>query len=139
MRFLLDTNVVSEMVQVKPNAGVMTWLAEADEDDVYVSVITLAELRYGVERLRTGKRRMRLAEWLHGELPLRFEGRIVPIDDVVAGGWGKVVARRKAVGRPIGAMDAFVAATAIAYEMTIVTRNVSDFTPSLKGILDPWT
>jgi len=100
-------------------------------------VISLAELRYGVERLAAGSRRRRLEEWLGRELPLRFEGRILPVDTNVAEVWGKTVSRSEAAGRPIGAMDAFLAATAETHQLTLVTRNISDF-PLLKAVLNPW-
>jgi predicted nucleic acid-binding protein len=138
MSFLLDTNAVSEWVKLRPDPGVIGWMDAADEDRVFISVISLAELSYGVERLPAGKRRKRLEEWLQHELPLRFEGRILPVDADVAEAWGKIVSRSEAVGRPIGAMDAFLAATAEVHSLTLVTRNVSDF-PLLKAVLNPWT
>jgi toxin FitB len=138
MTFLLDTTVVSEWVKSRPNRGVVAWLAAVDEDRVFISVVTLAELRYGIERMATGSRRMRLDGWLRNELPLRFEGRVLPIDAIVADGWGKVVARSEAAGRPISAMDALIAATAETHDMALVTRNISDFEASLKLIINPW-
>ena len=80
MNFLLDTNVVSEWVRARPDEGVVAWLANVDEDRVFVSVVTLAELRYGVERMAEGRRRGRLEEWLREELPLRFEARLLDFD-----------------------------------------------------------
>ncbi len=138
MSFLLDTNVVSEWVKSRPNSGVGAWLAEVDEDRVFISVVTLAELRYGIERMAAGSRRKRLEEWLRDELPVRFEGRVLPVDSTVADAWGKVVARGEAVGRPISAMDAFIAATAETHGLTLVTRNASDFESSVKAIVNPW-
>jgi predicted nucleic acid-binding protein len=136
--FLLDTNVVSEWVKPWPNAGVITWLDEADEDRLFLSVVTLAELRRGIERLEPGRRRKRLDEWLRDELPERFEGRMLPVDAAVAGGWGLLVARRETAGRAIGVMDAFIAATASAHGLTLVTRNVADFKGTLRSVLNPW-
>jgi toxin FitB len=138
MTFLLDTTVVSEWVKSRPNRGVVAWLAQADEDRVFISVITLAELRYGIERMAAGSRRKRLDEWLRNELPRRFEGRVLSIDAIVADGWGKLVARREAAGRPISAMDALIAATTEVHGMTLVTRNTSDFEASLELIINPW-
>lgn len=138
MSFLLDTTVVSEWVKTRPNRGVFAWLAEADEDRVFISVVTLAELRHGIERMATGSRQKRLDGWLRHDLMLRFEGRVLLIDAIVADGWGKVVARSEAAGRPIGAMDAFIAATAEAHGMTLVTRNTSDFEASLRHVINPW-
>jgi toxin FitB len=136
--FLLDTNVVSEWVKSRPDRSVVAWLAAVDEDQVFISVVTLAELRYGLERMTAGSRRNRIAQWLQDDLPPRFDGRILSIDHIVADVWGKVVARSEAAGRPIGAMDAFIAATAEAHGLILVTRNVSDFEASIKAIINPW-
>ena len=110
---------------------------DTDEDRIFISVVSLAELHYGVECMARGKRRSRLEQWLQHELPLRFESRILPVDTNVAEAWGKTVSRSEAAGRPMGAMDAFLAATAETYQLTVVTRNVSDF-PLLKAVLNPW-
>ncbi|MGA1986901.1 MAG: type II toxin-antitoxin system VapC family toxin [Candidatus Sulfotelmatobacter sp.] len=138
MNFLLDTNTVSEWVKPRPNPGLIHWTESVDEDRVFLSVISLAELRYGVERMPEGARRSRLERWLRDELPLRFEGRILPIDDKVAETWGRTVSRCEALGRPIDAMDAFLSSTADVHRLTLVTRNVSDF-PTLKTVLNPWS
>lgn len=139
MTFLLDTNVLSEWTKPRPNTGVVAWLAEVDEDRVFISVVTLAELRHGIERMLAGARRKRLDEWLRDELPLRFEARVLPVDGAVADAWGKIVARAETAGRPIHAMDAFIAATADVHGLTLITRNASDFEVSLKAIVNPWT
>jgi predicted nucleic acid-binding protein len=138
MSFLLDTNAVSEWTKPRPNPGLIGWMESTDEDRVFISVITLAELRYGVERLAPGARRRRLEAWLEHEVPLRFEGRILPVDADIAEAWGKTVSRSDAAGRPIGAMDAFLAATAEFHHLTLVTRDVSDF-QLLKAVFNPWT
>ena len=138
MSFLLDTNVVSEWTKPQPNAGVITWLEAVDEDRVFLSVATLAELRHGIERLASGARRRKLDGWLREELPLRFEARILPVTVEVADEWGRVIARCEASGRPLAAMDGLIAATATVYDLTLVTRNVSDFETALKAVLNPW-
>jgi predicted nucleic acid-binding protein len=138
MSFLIDTNVVSEWVRPRPNPGVLSWLAEADEDRIFMSVVTLAELRRGIARLAHSPRRNRLDEWLRDELPLRFEGRLLPIDAVVAAAWGDVVAEREEHGRPMSAMDAFIAATARVHHLTLVTRNTRDFEGSVSEIHNLW-
>lgn len=138
MNFLLDTNVISEWVKPRPDPGVVAWTAWVDEDRTHLSVVTLAELRRGVVRLEEGARRRRLDEWLRGELPLRFEGRILVIDARVADDWGEVVAARERAGRPIGMTDAFMAATARVHDLTLVTRNTVDFEPSVESILNPF-
>jgi predicted nucleic acid-binding protein len=139
VNFLLDTTVVSEWMKPLPNPGVIGWLSEVDEDRVYLSVMTLAELRYGTERLAPGTRRTRLESWLRDELPLRFEGRVLLIEAAIADAWGRIVNRCSAAGKPIGVMDAFFASTAEVHALTLVTRNVSDFAPSQVLLFNPWT
>ena len=139
MSFLLDTDAVCEWTKPRPNVGVVQWLAEVDEDEVFLSVVTFAELRHGIERLPGGARRRRLDEWLRHDLPLRFEARIVGVDGAIADEWGRLVARREARGRPMSAMDALIAATAQVHDLTLVTRNTADFQGSVKSLLDPWT
>jgi toxin FitB len=137
--FLLDTNVVSEWVKPRPNPGVVAWLEMVDEDRVFLSVITLTELRYGIERMAPTIKRKRLEEWLQEELPLRFEGRTLGIDPTVADACGKLVAHSQAVGHRMELMDAFIAATAQNYSLTVVTRNTSHFEPLVTTILNPWS
>ena len=139
MTFLLDTNVLSEPVKERPNSGVLEWLSQANEDEVFVSVVTITELRYGVERLATGKRRERLDSWLRKDLISRFEGRILPVDLPIANVCGALMARSESMGRPLEARDAFIAATAEVHGLTLVTRNTSDFETTLKAIVSPWT
>jgi toxin FitB len=137
--FLLDTNVVSEWVRPQPNSGVVSWLANVDEDRVFISVVTLTELRYGIERMIAGRRRKRVEDWLAGELLARFDGRILAVDQTVADISGRFVARSEAAGRPMEAIDAFLAATAEVHRLTLVTRNQSDFKAVLKSTVNPWT
>lgn len=139
MNFLLDTNVLSEPMKERPNSRVLEWLAQVNEDQVFMSVVTITELRYGVERLATGKRRERLDAWLRKELISRFEGRILPVDLRIAETCGGLIARSESMGRPIEARDAFIAATAEVHGLTLVTRNTSDFEPILKATVNPWT
>ncbi len=139
MNFLLDTNVVSEWVKPRPDPGVIEWLADADEDRLFLSVATLAELRYGVERLPVGRKSAQLREWLETELTSRFEGRVVVIDDTVAGAWGKLLAKADAAGRPMSTMDGFLAATAAVHQMTLVTRNEMDFAAAAIKTFNPWS
>src|SRR5271166_2868045 len=131
MNFLLDTMVVSEWVKQHPRPSVVAWLANADEDRVFISVATLAELRSGIERMAAGSRRKRLDDWLRSDLPGRFDAR-------VAEHWGTVVARSEAAGRQISSMDAWIAATALAHGMILVTRNTSDFEAVIAQMINPW-
>jgi toxin FitB len=136
--FLLDTNVVSEWTKPRPDPGVVAWLDTVDEDRALLSVVTVAELRRGIARLQPGVRRTRLDEWLRHDLLLRFESRILPIDAAVADAWGEIMASRDALGCPMTAMDAMIAATAIVHDLTLITRNEADFRPTLEMIVNPW-
>jgi predicted nucleic acid-binding protein len=139
MRFLLDTNVVSEWTKPAPNRGLISWLAEVDEDRTVLSAITIAELRYGIQRLPAGKRRRQLDDWLIADLSLRFAERILPVDAEVADLFGRLVDRSEKSGRPLGIMDAFIAATAELHQLTLVTRDTSDFVHLLPALINPWT
>lgn len=138
MNYLLDTNVVSEWTKPRPHAGVVAWLTDTDEDRVFLSVITLAELRHGVERMPAGARRSRLDAWLSEALPSRFEGRLLSVGTETADRWGRVVARAQASGRSIAAMDAWLAATCEQHGLTLVTRDAADFATSGVPTLNPW-
>ena len=139
MTFLLDTNAVSEWVGPLPNRGLIEWLATVDEDRVYISVMTIAELRFGIERLPAGARRKRLENWFTTDLLMRFDKRIIPIDVEIADVCGRFVNRGRAAGRPLEPMDAFIAATAQVADLTLVTRNLSDFDVLGVPTISPWT
>jgi toxin FitB len=137
--FLLDTYVVSEWIKARPNEGVVSWLAKIGEDQTFLSVVTLTELRHAIERMAHGARKARLDSWIHQDLLRRFDGRILPVDLMVADECGRLLARSEAAGHPIEARDAFIAATAEVYELTLVTRNVAHFRSAVKSIFMPWT
>jgi len=137
--FLLDTNVVSEWVKPQPDPQVMMWLADVDEDRVFMSVVSFGEIRHGIERMPHGRRRERLLSWLTDALPQRFEGRILDVDRRIAEAWGVIMARGQKAGVVMGSMDAFFAATAQTRGLTLVTRNVRDFSLADIALLNPWT
>lgn len=139
MSFLLDTNVVSEEIKPQPDPGVVQWMQDADEERVYITTITVAELRFGVARLPEGRRRRMIENWLTHQLLDRFADRLLPVDATVADAWGRVVAASYAAGRPISILDGFLAATALVNDLTIVTRNVSDFAATGLDLLNPWS
>lgn len=138
MNFLLDTNIVSEWIKPQPHSGVINWLSSVDEDRVHLSVVTLAELRHGIERMPDGKRRERLEQWVQDELTQRFDGRVVEINARTADIWGRIVAKCQSIGKPMGTMDAFIAATAMVHQFTLVTRNVTDFLATDVQLINPW-
>jgi len=136
--FLLDTNCVSELVRLKPQPRVLEWIEAADEGMLYLSVLTLGEIRKGLVGLPLGKRRTRLEAWLEVELRSRFAGRLLPIDEQVANRWGLLAAQAKRKGKPLAIIDGLLAATALHHNLTMVTRNISDFAGAQVTVLDPW-
>jgi len=136
--FLVDTNCISEVVRVKPEPRVLAWIEAADESLLYLSVLALGEIRKGVAALPQSRRRSRLETWLEVELQARFSGRILPIDVAVADRWGLLAANAKASGKPLSAIDGLLAATAIHHNLTVVSRDVSDFTHVPVQVLNPW-
>jgi len=136
--FLLDTNCISELVRRKPEARVLEWIEAADESLLYLSVLTLGEIRKGVARLPQGKRRTHLETWLELDLQTRFAGRILPIDAPVADRWGLLAAEAKRKGSVLSAIEGLLAATALQHNLTIVSRNVSDFADTHAPVLNPW-
>ncbi|WP_166352354.1 type II toxin-antitoxin system VapC family toxin [Phytoactinopolyspora limicola] len=139
MTFLLDTNAVSEWFKPRPNSGLMAWMHMVDEDRTYVSVITLGELRKGVERLPSGWRRQRLQLWLIDDLRARFEHRVLSVDAETGDAWGRLIARTEKAGCRVGVTDALIAATAEVHALKVVTRNVKHFEPTGVPVLNPWT
>jgi predicted nucleic acid-binding protein len=136
--FLVDTNCISEVVRVKPEPRVLAWIEAADESLLYVSVLTLGEIRKGLAARPQSIRRSRLETWLEVELQARFSGRILPIDVAVADRWGLLAANAKASGKALSTIDGLLAATAIHHNLTVVSRNVSDFTRLPVQVLNPW-
>jgi len=136
--FLLDTNCISELVRSKPEPRVLDWMEAADESLLYLSVLTLGEIRKGTAGLPQGKRRTHLETWLELDLQARFSGRILPIDTAIADRWGLLAAEAKRKGRTLSAIDGLLAATAVHHNLTIVSRNVSDFAHTHAAVLNPW-
>lgn len=136
--FLVDTNCISEVVRFKPEPRVMAWMEAADESLLHLSVLTMGEIRKGLAALPQSKRRSQLETWLELELRTRFSGRILPIDAAVADRWGLLAANAKRSGKVLSSIDGLLAATAIQHDLTIVSRNVSDFVSTEVPIVNPW-
>lgn len=136
MSYLLDTNVLSELRRKTPNTGVVEWFAQRPASTLYLSVLTLGELRKGVEGMADASRRTALLDWLEAELPIFFTGRILSVDAQVADRWGRLVA---AANRPVPAIDSLLAATAAHHGLSLVTRNVRDFANLGLEVIKPWT
>ena len=138
MNYLLDTNVISELVVRQPNQQVIEWLDNLDPGTVYLTVITIGEIRKGIERLPPSKRRDKVKEWLEGDLLLRFQGRILDITIEVMLVWGELTGRLENEGRPIAAIDALIAAIALQGNYGLITRNDSDFEHTGVTVINPW-
>ena len=139
MRLLLDTNVLSEVTRPVPDARVLEWLDGLDEDRSFISVVSIAEIRRGVALMDEGRKREALAEWLTRDLPQRFEQRVLPVDEPVALAWGDLMGLAKRRGRGLSSMDGLIAATAVARQLTLATRNTKDFEGFGVELFDPWT
>ncbi len=138
MTYLLDTNVISEVRRPQPDVNVLTWLDGADEERLYLSVITVGELARGIALLPSGKRKVALAEWLGTDLQLRFGHRLLSVDGEAAFIWGRLMADARRQGRALSVMDGWIAAIALRHQLVIVTRNVRDFDNLGLEIFNPW-
>jgi predicted nucleic acid-binding protein len=138
MNYLLDTNVISELISKRPDKKVVEWLDRLDPNTVYLSVITIGEIRKGIEKLAPSKRKDRVKEWLEGDLLLRFQGRILGITTEVMLIWGELTGRLEKDGRRITAIDSLVTAIALQGNYRLVTRNEHDFQNTGVTIINPW-
>ncbi len=137
MNFLLDTNVISEPKQKKPHAKVLEWLDAQDESKLYLSVLTVGEIKKGITRLDSSKKKAELEKWLE-KLRNRFSRRILSLTEKTFLAWGKMYGEfeRKGVARPV--FDSLLEATALEHDLIFVTRNVKNFQNSQVTILNPW-
>jgi tRNA(fMet)-specific endonuclease VapC len=138
MKYLLDTNVISELVTTKPNLRVVNWIDSLDPDDVYLSVVTIGEIRKGIEKLPESKRKARLFTWLMDDLLLRFDGHILSLDVAVALAWGELTGRLARRGMLLSAVDSLIAAIALTHHCSLATRNESDFKATGIVVVNPW-
>ena len=138
MTFLLDTCVISELVAKQPNLRVVQWVDSIDEDKLFLSAITIGEIKRGIEKLADSGRKSALAEWLEGDLLIRFTDRILPIDVPVMLVWGQLAADLEKQGRRMPAIDSLIAATCLQGGLDLVTRNESDFAHSGVTVVNPW-
>jgi predicted nucleic acid-binding protein len=138
LSFLLDTCVISELVKAEPNVSVLAWLQDADEDSLFLSVLTLGELEKGIARARDLLRKAKLINWVHRDLAERFRGRVLPIDVRIAERWGALVGESERRGAPLPVIDSLLAATSLQHDLTIVTRNTADMRRCGARCLNPW-
>ena len=137
MSYLLDTNVVSESERESPDANVLKWLDETDPTDVYLSALTVGEIKKGSAKLPAGKRKAHIENWLEN-VRRQFGRRILPITEQTFLVWGRMMAgfEERGIVRP--ALDSFLEATALEHDLVLVTRNVRNFRETSTTILNPW-
>jgi tRNA(fMet)-specific endonuclease VapC len=138
MKYLLDTNVISELVAKSPNPQVIGWIDSLDQNSIYLSVITIGEIRKGIEKLVDSTRKATLNSWLNDDLLVRFAGHILILDVAVMVRWGELTGQLERVGRPLPAIDSMIAALAIHHGCVLVTRNQEDFKGTGLNIINPW-
>jgi len=139
VNYLLDTNVISELVAREPEAQVLRWVDAVDPASLFLSVITIGEIQKGISRLAETRRRDELTSWLQQDLLGRFRDHILAIDSATMLTWGSLTADLEKKGQPMPAIDSLLAATAAAYGMTLVTHNTGDFIAAGIRLLNPWT
>ena len=138
--FLLDTNVLSEFSRsaVPPNPRVKRWVESAQTETLFSSVLSLGEIRKGIDLLPPGKKRHELEGWLDEDLNGWFGDNLLPVTRAISERWGSLAARSQQQGKPLGSIDGLLAATALEYGLTVVTRNTRHFQDLGVGIFDPW-
>jgi len=130
LKYLLDTNIISEFVSKKPSQKVLDYINSLDENDIYLSVITIGEIRFGIEKLdkENQKKKIKmLSDWLENDLIQRFNGRILDVDLEIMLKWGEVNAQLQKIGKPMPIMDSLIASSCLAKELILITRNEKDF------------
>ncbi|HMD85664.1 MAG TPA: type II toxin-antitoxin system VapC family toxin [Terriglobia bacterium] len=136
--FLLDTNIPSELTKPMPEPRVTAWVDAQDNASLYLSVVSVGELRRGFTALPQSKRRAQLEEWFEQYLLPLFAGRILPITQSIGNRWGVLRGECQLRGTPLNMADGMIAATALEHDLTLVTRNVKDFAGLGVVLLNPW-
>lgn len=138
MRYLLDTCVISELASKKPETAVIDWIDSLDDEHLYLSVITIGEIKKGIEKLPDSDRKNVVSAWLAEDLLSRFQGRVLAVETAVMLTWGTLTARLEQQGAPMPAIDSLIAAIALTENLTLVTRNTGDFQETGAVLFNPW-
>ncbi|GHV92615.1 ribonuclease VapC [Spirochaetia bacterium] len=136
MKYLLDTNVISELQKANPHPKVNAFVENINEDDIFICVVSVGEIAFGIEKLPEGKKRNDLSFWLYRQILGLFEDRVIPLETEVLLEWGRI---RAQTDRTLPIVDALIAAAALTHRCTLVTRNTRDF-KDIGGlnVLNPW-
>ncbi len=137
--FVLDTNVVSEPTAKHPDARAVAWFAAQDGESLFLTALTLGELRCGILLLDAGRKKRGLLDWLESEIKTTFAGRILPADAAVMEKWADLAAAARRTGRDPRSLDLMIAATALVHDFTLATRNTADFAETGVRLVNPWT
>lgn len=138
MTWILDTNVVSELARVRPDPGVEAWFRARSSGELFLSAVTVGEIARGIAAAPSPERQRNLQIWLEQDILAKFAGRILESDTDIFLLWGRWMAEGAKAGQPRPILDTLIAATAYTHQLTLVTRNVSDF-PLEVATLNPWT
>ncbi len=138
MRYLLDTNIVSEFTKNQPDSALIGWFRRQQNDELFLSVVTIGEIQQGIARLPASQKQRDLDSWLNQSLLVAYADRILPIDTAVVMQWGTLTARLMGIGKKMPVMDGLIAATAVLHNLTLVTRNIADFINTGLSLVNPW-
>jgi len=138
LKYLLDTNIISELINTSPNKKVISFINTLNENSIYLSVITIGEINFGIHKLKSGKKKEELLLWLHTDLLSRFKNRIIEVDTQTMLTWGKINNELKSIGNPMPIMDSLIGATCISKNMILITRNEKDFINLDIDIINPF-
>ena len=138
MKYLLDTCVICEIIKPKPDKNVVAWLKNQNEDDLFLSVLTLAEIEKRIVKAADATRKIKLQLWVADDLKKRFEGRVIPVDLDVAVKWGEIQGAAELSGKPMPTIDGLIAVSGFVHDCVVVTRNTADMMQSKAALFDPW-
>jgi len=127
LKYLLDTNIISELISKQPNQKVLEFILSLNKDDTYLSVVTIGEIKSGIENVKSIERKEKLTIWFEQDLLSRFQNRIIDIDINIMITWGEINQILKSKGKPLPIMDSLIASSCMYNNFTLVTRNEKDF------------
>ena len=138
MNYLMDTCVISEIIKPKPSSKVIKWLRSCEDENLFLSSLTIGKIQKGISKLPDSRKRNKLQEWMDTELIRRFDKRVLVIDIKVAQKWGEIQASSEITGTKMPVIDSLIAATGLVYDMTVVTRDTSGMEKSGARLFNPW-
>lgn len=138
MKYLLDTSVIKELISQHPNSNVINFVDSLDQEDMFLSAITIGEITRAVQKIYPPQRKQLLETWVREQLFVRFDGHILPLDTNVMARWGEVYAKLEDMDINMPAIDSMLVATALVHRLVLVTMNDSDFDGTGIELVNPW-